>query len=201
MSDESLEGRPSEEGASPEPPVPSPEAPAEADARERLQAALEAKGREAAEHYDRYLRALADFENYRRRVQREREEWTRLAQERLLRDLLPVLDNFDRALQVDPDPGQLQGFVAGIELIRRELLKVLERIGVISFSAVGEPFDPQRHEAVMRVETTEVPSQTVVEEIERGYLLGDRVLRPARVKVAVHPEESASGPGGPGLSP
>lgn len=198
MSDESLEGRPSEEGASPEPPVPSPEAPGEADAREQLQAALEGKGREAAEHYDRYLRALADFENYRRRVQREREEWTRLAQERLLRDLLPVLDNFDRALQVDPDPGQLQGFVAGIELIRRELLKVLERIGVISFSAVGEPFDPQRHEAVMRVETTEVPSQTVVEEIERGYLLGDRVLRPARVKVAVHPEESASGPGGPG---
>lgn len=196
MSDESREGRPSEEGASPEPPVPSPEAPGEADARERLEAALAAKGREAAEHYDRYLRALADFENYRRRVQREREEWTRLAQERLLRDLLPVLDNFDRALQTEPDRGQLQGFVAGIELIRRELLKVLERIGVTPFSAVGEPFDPQRHEAVMRVETVEVPSQTVVEEIERGYLLGDRVLRPARVKVAVHPEESAPG-GGP----
>ncbi len=193
MTEERLEGEGAEERASAEPGAPAPEAPGERDALGQLREALEAKTREAAEHYDRYLRALADFENYKRRAQRERDEWTRLAHERLVLELLPVLDNFDRALQAEPSPDQLRGFVAGVELIHRELLKVLERIGVTPFSAVGEPFDPQRHEAVMRVETTEVPNQTVVEETERGYLLNDRVLRPARVKVAVHPDEADAG--------
>lgn len=190
MTDDQREGRSPEEPPSTEP---SPPSSPEPEPRERLEEALDAKTREAAEYYDRYLRALADFENYKRRVQREREGWTRLAYEQLLRDLLPVLDNFDRALQAEPTPDQLRGFVTGIELIHRELLKVLERIGVTPFSAVGEPFDPQRHEAVMRVETTEVPPQTVVEETERGYLLNGRVLRPARVKVAVHPDPAAAG--------
>lgn len=193
MTEERFEGEGAEERASAEPGAPAPEASGERDALGQLREALEAKTREAAEHYDRYLRALADFENYKRRAQRERDEWTRLAHERLVLELLPVLDNFDRALQAEPRPDQLRGFVAGVELIHRELLKVLERIGVTSFSAVGEPFDPQRHEAVMRVETTEVPNQTVVEETERGYLLNDRVLRPARVKVAVHPDEADTG--------
>lgn len=193
MTEERLEGGAAEERASAEPGAPAPEASGERDALGQLQEALEAKAREAAAHYDRYLRALADFENYKRRAQRERDEWTRLAHERLVLEILPVLDNFDRALQAEPRPDQLRGFVAGVELIHRELLKVLERIGVTPFSAVGEPFDPQRHEAVMRVETTEVPNQTVVEETERGYLLHDRVLRPARVKVAVHPDEADTG--------
>lgn len=197
MTDEQREGRSPEEHPSTEPSPPSPEAAGEPGPRERIEEALDAKTREAAEHYDRYLRALADFENYKRRVQREREEWTRLAYEQLLRELLPVLDNFDRALQAEPTPDQFRGFVTGIELIHRELLKVLERIGVTPFSAVGEPFDPQRHEAVMRVETTEVPHQTVVEETERGYLLNGRVLRPARVKVAVHPDTAGAGGGEP----
>jgi len=125
MTDEQPEGRPPEEHPSTEPSPPSsPEAAGEPDPLQRLEEALAAKTREAAEHYDRYLRALADFENYRRRVQREREGWTRLAHEQLLRELLPVLDNLDRALQAEPTPDQLRGFVAGIELIHRELLKV-----------------------------------------------------------------------------
>lgn len=158
-----------------------------ADSQDTLRAEVEAKAREAAEAHDRYLRALADFDNFRRRVTREREEWRRQAQEELLREILPVLDNFDRALAGAPAPGADGGFRAGVELIHRDFLKALERIGVRPFGAVGEPFDPQRHEAVGRVERADVADQTVVHEMQRGYLLHERVLRPARVVVAVEP--------------
>ncbi len=158
-----------------------------ADSQDTLRAEVEAKAREAAEAHDRYLRALADFDNFRRRVTREREEGRRQAQEELLREILPVLDNFDRALAVAPAPGADGGFRAGVELIHRDFLKALERIGVRPFGAVGEPFDPQRHEAVGRVERADVADQTVVDEMQRGYLFHERVLRPARVVVAVEP--------------
>ncbi len=156
---------------------------------EALRAEAETKGREAAEAQDRYLRALADFDNFRRRVAREREEWRRQAQEEVLRQILPVLDNFDRALAVPaahPAAGD-GGFRAGVELIRRDFLAALDRLGVRPFPAVGEPFDPQRHEAVARVEREDVADQTVIDETQRGYLFHDRVLRPARVVVAVEP--------------
>lgn len=161
------------------------------DVLDALRAEAEAKGREAAEAQDRYLRALADFDNYRRRVQREREEWRRQAQEELLREILPALDNFDRALTAGPAPGADGGFRAGVELIHRDFLKALERVGVRPFSAVGEPFDPLRHEAVARVERADVPDRTVVDEMQRGYLFHERVLRPARVVVAVEPPPPA----------
>ncbi len=158
-----------------------------ADSQDTLRAEVDAKAREAAEAHDRYLRALADFDNFRRRVTREREEWRRQAQEELLREILPVLDNFDRALAGAPAPGADGGLRAGVELIHRDFLKALERIGVRPFGAVGEPFDPQRHEAVGRVERADVADQTVVDEMQRGYLFHERVLRPARVVVAVEP--------------
>ncbi len=152
-----------------------------------LRAEVEAKARQAAEAHDRYLRTLADFDNFRKRVGREREEWSLRAQEQLLREILPVLDNFDRALAAAPAPGSDGGFREGIELIHRDFLKALERLGVRPFSAVGELFDPERHEAVARVERADVADQTVVTEMLRGYLFRDRVLRPARVVVAVEP--------------
>jgi molecular chaperone GrpE len=155
---------------------------------ESLRAEIDAKARQAAEAQDRYLRTLADFDNFRRRVGREREEWRRQAQEDLLREILPALDNFDRALGRGAGRGGDDGFRAGVELIHRDFLNALERIGVRSFSAVGEVFDPQRHEAVARVERADVADQTVVDEVQRGYLFHDRVLRPARVVVAVEPE-------------
>jgi molecular chaperone GrpE len=151
-----------------------------------IRAEVEAKAREAAEAQDRYLRTLADFDNFRKRVGREREEWRHQAQEQVLREILPVLDNFDRALAAGPT-GHDAGFRAGVELIHREFLKALERVGVRPFSAVGEFFDPQRHEAVGRVERADVADQTVVDETLRGYLFRDRVLRPAQVVVAVEP--------------
>jgi molecular chaperone GrpE len=162
---------------------------------ESLRAEAESKAREAAAAQERYLRTLADFDNFRRRVARERDDGRRAAQEELLREILPALDNFDRALAAAPAGGadDAGGFRAGVELIHRDFLNALERLGVRPFSAVGEPFDPQRHEAVARVEQADVADHTVVGEAQRGYLFRDRVLRPARVIVAVEPAESDAG--------
>jgi molecular chaperone GrpE len=162
-----------------------------------LRAEAEAKAREATEAHDRYLRTLADFDNNRRRTVREREEWRRQAQEQVVREILPVLDNFDRALAAGADPRAAGGFRAGVELIHREFLKAFERVGVRPFASVGELFDPQRHEAVARVERGDVADQTVVEETVRGYLFHDRVLRPAQVVVAVEPGPPAERGGTP----
>ncbi len=163
----------------------------DSDELTRLREALEEKSREAEANYDRYLRARAELDNAKKRAQRDREEYVRYANESLLREILPVLDNFDRALQAARD-AEAPGLVAGVELIHRELLRVLEKFGVTSYTAVGQPFDPEKHDAIMRVETAEAPEMTVVEETLRGYLFNGRVLRPAAVVVAVRPEEAPS---------
>jgi molecular chaperone GrpE len=147
--------------------------------------------RELADKQDRYLRVLADMENAKRRAQRDRDEYVKYANESLIRDLLPVLDNFDRALDAARASGEPSTVVEGVELIQRELLKVLERFGVERYSALGATFDPTRHEAVSRVITAEHPENTVVGETLRGYLLNGRVLRPAMVAVAAAPDEAA----------
>ncbi len=153
-----------------------------------LRQALEEKSREAEANHDRALRAAAELENFKKRTQREREEYIRFANESLLREILPVLDNFDRALEAARAGSEAQGVVAGVELIQRELLKVLEKFGVTPYNALGQPFDPERHEAVRRVVRPDAPDMTVVEETQRGYLLNGRVLRPAMVVVAVPPD-------------
>src|SRR5499426_3719024 len=157
----------------------------------RLREALETKTREAEEQRERYLRAAAEFDNARKRAAREREDYTRYANESLLRELLPVLDNFDRALQAARGEPAAAAVTAGVELIQRELLRVLEKFGVTPFESVGQPFDPTRHEAVARVHAPGQPDMTVVGEVTRGYLLNGRVLRPAGVTVAMAPD---SGP-------
>jgi molecular chaperone GrpE len=144
-----------------------------------------------AEKQDQLLRALADTENIRRRAQRDRDDYVRYAAEALLRDLIPVLDNLDRALTAARE-GTASRLVEGVELIQREMLKVLERAGVTRYSALGAAFDPTRHEAVARVVSPQVAPNTVVGETLPGYLLHNRVLRPAMVSVAVAPDEDAS---------
>jgi molecular chaperone GrpE len=156
----------------------------------RLREALEAKTLLAEEHRDRYLRGAAEFDNARKRAAREREEYTRYANESLLRELLPVLDNFERALQSARIEPIAAAVTAGVELIQRELLRVLEKFGVTSFTSVGQPFDPERHEAIARVPAQGQPEGTVVDETARGYLLNGRVLRPAMVTVASSPDSS-----------
>jgi molecular chaperone GrpE len=156
----------------------------------RLREALEAKTLLAEEHRDRYLRGAAEFDNARKRAAREREEYTRYANESLLRELLPVLDNFERALQSARKEPTAAAVTAGVELIQRELLRVLEKFGVTSFSSLGQPFDPERHEAIARVPARGQAEGTVVDETARGYLLNGRVLRPAMVTVASSPDPS-----------
>ena len=159
----------------------------------RLREALEAKSREADAARDRYLRTVAEFDNARKRAVREREELIRGANEGLIRELLPVLDNLERALQAARGDAGAAAVTAGVELIQRELLRVLEKFGVTAFTSVGAPFDPERHEAVARVPAAGRPEMTVVGETARGYLLNGRVLRPAMVTVAMNADGDAGG--------
>ena len=164
---------------------PAPDGPAGDDEIQQLRDALAAKTREAEANQDRYLRAMAEFDNARKRAVREREDLIRTANENLIRELLPVLDNLDRALAAAKADPAAAAVVAGVELIQRDLLRTLEKFNVTAFTSVGAPFDPERHEAVARVPAAGQPDMTVVGEIARGYLLNGRVLRPAMVTVAM----------------
>lgn len=148
--------------------------------------------RQLKDNQDHLLRALAETENVRRRVERTADDRVKYANEALLRDLLPILDNFDRALTAARASGGGINVVEGVELIQRELLRVLERAGLSRYSAVGQPFDPARHEAIARVVSAEAAPDTVVSETGPGYLLHGRVLRPALVAVAAAPDEDAA---------
>jgi molecular chaperone GrpE len=158
---------------------------------QRLREALQVKTQEAEEHRERYLRGAAEFDNARKRAAREREDYTRYANESLLRELLPVLDNFNRALQAARNEPGAAAVTAGVELIQRELLRVLEKFGVTPFDSLGQPFDPERHEAIARVPAAGQREGTVVNETARGYMLNGRVLRPAMVTVATLPDATA----------
>ncbi len=135
-----------------------------------------------AEWRDRYLRTLADFDNYRKRADREKQEFFKYALAGALRDLLPVLDNFDRALDHAEEGDE---FHRGVSLIYKQFFDVLQKHGVKVINEANVRFDPNIHEAVVREENPSVPSHTVVEVLQKGYFLHDRLLRPAMVKVAV----------------
>jgi molecular chaperone GrpE len=169
----------------------NPQAAAESDARSP-EVELEEARRELQDRQDRLLRALAETENVRRRIERTADDRVRYANEGLLRDLIPVLDNFDRALTAARAAGGAANVVEGVELIQREVLRVLERHGLTRYSALGQPFDPARHEAIARVTSGEAAPDTVVGETGPGYLLNGRVLRPALVAVAGAPDEDAA---------
>jgi molecular chaperone GrpE len=153
---------------------------------------VETLKRQLDEKQDRLLRALAEADNVRRRAQRDREEYLKYANEALLRDLIPLLDNLDRALEAARTRGDAASVVEGVELVQREFRRVLERHGVTRYTALGEPFDPTHHEAVARVTTKDAAPNTVVSEQLPGYLLHGRVLRPALVAVAAAPDEDGA---------
>lgn len=131
-----------------------------------------------------YLRSLADFDNYRKRIERDSEVSRRQALERLILDLLPVLDNFDRALKVGAADRSPENVSKGIELISRQLRDALARHGLEEYSCVGCEFDPRKAEAITFVKTNDYKPNTVVDETCKGYSCGGRVIRPARVVVA-----------------
>jgi molecular chaperone GrpE len=133
---------------------------------------------------DRLARAQAEFENARRRANKEQQEFRDFAAADVIKSLLPVVDNFERALQVKCESGEFRG---GIELIYKQLQDTLAKLGVHAIPAKGELFDPHYHEAIEMVETSEVRDHEVIEELQRGYRYKDRLLRPAMVKVAKNP--------------
>ena len=135
---------------------------------------------------DRLARLQAEFENARKRAAREQQEFKDFAAADTIKSLLPALDSFERALQAPTN--QLNEFRGGVELIYKQLQDALAKLGVRAVLAKGEPFDPHVHEAIEMVETTEVPDHQVVDELQRGYKLKDRLLRPAMVKVAQNPK-------------
>ncbi len=169
-----------------------PGAATDPDAAPSPQDEIESLRREVQDKQDRLLRALAETDNVRRRAQRDREDYVKYATESLLRDLVPVLDNLERALTAARTAGGGGNVVEGVELIQREMLRVLERSGLTRYSAVGQPFDPARHEAIARVVSGEAAPDTVLHETAPGYLLHGRVLRPALVAVAAAPDEDAA---------
>lgn len=137
---------------------------------------------QAEEYLQLAQRVQADFDNYRRRTVQEREDMVKYGSMRLAANLLPILDNFERAMSAaGNDAGQLK---EGIELIHRQLLDVLNKEGVTPMEAVGKEFDPNFHEAVMQAPSQEHPDNIIMEEFQKGYMLADRVIRPAMVKVA-----------------
>ena len=133
---------------------------------------------------DRLARAQAEFENARRRASKEQQEFREYAAADAIKSLLPVLDSFERALQVKSDPGD---FRSGVELIYKQLQDALAKLGVRAIPAKGEQFDPRVHEAIEMVETSDAPDHEVLDELQRGYKIKDRLLRPAMVKVAKNP--------------
>jgi molecular chaperone GrpE len=145
----------------------------------------EALRRERDELRDRVLRVAAEFDNYRKRVERERRELSAFAAADVLRDLLPIVDNFERALE--SAGAENEGMMKGLELIRTQMLEVLRKRGVTPIDAMGADFDPNIHEAVSHETSGEHRDGEVIQQLQRGYRLGDRLLRPAMVKVAKRP--------------
>ena len=158
---------------------------------EELKKKLEEKAKESKENYDRLLRMAADFENYKKRAAREKEDWTKFANEDLIKSILPFIDNLERAVnhaQKIADTGVL---VEGVRMTLQQLLQSLNKFGLSSFESVGKPFDPAMHEAMLVVETDKHEPNQVVEEFQKGYLLNDRLLRPATVSVSKTTEKEA----------
>lgn len=153
-------------------------------APESLEAALLAKSQDVERLQERLLRLQAEFENFKRRTARERAEFAKFANEGLLLSLLPVLDSLERARASVPDDPAVLPYAEGIDMILRLFRSTLEKAGVTVVEALGHPFDPSLHQAVAQVETTEGEDNQVVDEVQRGYLLEGRVLRPAMVRVS-----------------
>ena len=150
-------------------------------------AAPEQGGAELSELKDRYLRLAADFDNFRRRTLKERQDQHLYGAENLIKELLPIVDNLERAVEhgrKEEQRGDSDNLLQGVELTYRSVMQLLTRQGVTEIQALGQPFDPQIHEAVRRVARSDKPAGTVVEVYQKGYMLKDRMLRPAMVAVA-----------------
>jgi molecular chaperone GrpE len=160
-----------------------------------LQLTLQAKIDEYKGLHDKYLRQAAEFENYKRLSQREQRDQIRFGNEQLLKELLPVVDNLERALVSARQANEGDGLVKGVDLTLKQLLGALAKFGVNPIQSVGQPFDPASHQAVAHVPSDKVPVDSIVEEFQKGYKLHDRILRAAMVTVSAGPART-TGPDG-----
>ena len=152
----------------------------------QLKTDLSAAKNEAAENYDRMLRLMAEFENYKKRVQKQMEDHRKYANESLVKELLSVVDNLERAIHASngEKADEDAGVVEGVEMTLNEILKLLKKYNVTPIDALGKPFDPAYHEAVMQEHSNVYPENTVTTELQKGYLLHDRLIRPTMVVVS-----------------
>jgi molecular chaperone GrpE len=159
--------------------------PAAPESPQDAQAKLEAKEKECQETHDRLLRVTADYENYKKRMSREMEDFRKYANQSLLKEILSVIDHIELAIQAaDAPSGTDTRMVEGLHLTLKEFLRILEKFNVKPIEAVGQPFDPQMHEAILREACDRFPKNTVVREMQKGYTIHNRLLRPSLVVVA-----------------
>ena len=184
MTDEALEQQPGGAAARPVPDAaPAEDAPSNPASEDSAESVDTLKA-ELARCHDRLLRATAEFDNYRKRTERERRELADRTVEALLLDLVGVVDDFERALSAEAEGGSVDAYRQGVELIHRRVLDLLGRRGVIPVDAVGADFDPNLHQAVTTEPAGDHRDGEVIEQFRRGYMIGERLLRPAMVKVA-----------------
>ena len=159
-----------------------------------LEAQLSRAEQEKKDNWDKYLRTAADLENYRRRSKRDLDDARAETKTRVLKEMLPVVDNLERAVEHSEKGGESAAILEGVKLVLRQFLQAFERLDVTPIEAAGQPFDPNLYEAISQVETDQQPPGTIVSVLQRGYRLGDRLLRPALVVVA-KPRSAPAGAG------
>jgi len=156
---------------------------------ESVEERLRAADARAEENYDRLLRVTAEFENYKKRMEREMNDFRKFANESLIKDILPIVDNLERALEIPygNNENAFNGMLEGVQMTLKGLLESLEKSGVVPIDSLDKPFDPNFHQAVMQEESEGHPENTVSKELQKGYMMNDRLLRPAMVVVSKKP--------------
>ena len=163
--------------------------PKPADPLKEMEEQLESLKKEAAENHDRLLRMAAEFENYKKRATREMNDFRKFANESFAKAMLPVVDSMDLAIESSSNDKHVRNsMVEGVNMTLKEILKVFEQFGVKRFESIGTTFDPNLHQAVMQEETDAFPENTVSKELQKGFMIHDRLLRPAMVVVSKKPE-------------
>jgi len=161
------------------------DAPKSVDPLKEMEEKVESLKKEAAENHDRLLRVAAEFENYKKRAAREMNDFRKFANENFAKAMLPVIDSLDLAIESSSNDKHVDSsMVEGVNMTLKEILKVFEQFGVKRFESIGNTFDPSLHQAVMQEETKAYPDNTVSKELQKGYMIHDRLLRPAMVVVS-----------------
>ena len=195
MTEETEQNRDDEERTAPDGGT-SEGAPEETSETVELRKKLDEALRSAESNRDQLLRKAAEFENYKRRTESDYGLMVRNATENVLTSLIPIVEDFARSFRLGKESGNGDPFVKGMEMIYQKLTRVLESLGLVTFESTGKPFDVKYHDALLQIPRSDVPSGTIIEEVERGYLLHDKVLRHAKVIVSsgAHAEDTpASG--------